>query len=513
MISIYCVVRCILFPGSKIVVAAGQKSQAQEVLVYIDTMRKGCPNLDREIESCKPTSSTDPTCHFHNGSWIRVVAATDGARSKRANILIVDEFRMVKKEVVDKVLRKFLSAPRQPKYLNNPKYRHLAERNKEYYLSSCWYKSHWSWDKIKAYFKKLVGTSDTDKKEAKINPYFMCGLPYQLAISENLLMQEQVLDEMSEDDFDPIGWEMEMGCKYFGESEKAYFKFEHLSKNRNSTDIFYPKEISCLIKDKNINKIPKKKEGEIRIISNDIATIGRDQNDASAYVVLSITPNKIKTRYRIKLTYMESLVGGHTELQAIRIRQLYDDFDCDYIVIDTMNAGVGVYDQLCKKTLDNERGVEYGALTCMNDKVLEDRCWEIDAPKVIYAIKGNPALNDQCARKTRNELITNNIDLPLDQNDAKVFLKKIKGYDSLPMEDKAKLELPYMQTSSLVNEMINLSNEGKDGIIKLKEPRTGRKDKYSAFSYGIYFIKTVLEKQFLQGEGGFEDDDDPLVYY
>lgn len=69
-------------------------------------MRKSCSNLDREIESCKPTSSTDPTCHFHNGSWVRVVAATDGARSKRANILIVDEFRMVKKEVVDKVLRR-----------------------------------------------------------------------------------------------------------------------------------------------------------------------------------------------------------------------------------------------------------------------------------------------------------------------------------------------------------------------------------------------------------------------
>jgi len=106
LIAIFCIIRAILFPESKIIVAAGQKSQAQEVLVYIENMAKDCPNLAREITSCKPTSSIDPTCTFANGSWIRVVAANAGARSKRSNILIVDEFRMVKLDVINKVLRK-----------------------------------------------------------------------------------------------------------------------------------------------------------------------------------------------------------------------------------------------------------------------------------------------------------------------------------------------------------------------------------------------------------------------
>lgn len=102
---------------------------------------------------------------------------------------------MVDFQIISKVLRKFLISPRHPKYLDNPKYAHLQERNKEIYLSSCFYKSHWSWQRAVTYFKAM-----TEGKK-----YFICSLPYQLAIKENLLMRDQVLDEMSESDFDPIG--------------------------------------------------------------------------------------------------------------------------------------------------------------------------------------------------------------------------------------------------------------------------------------------------------------------
>lgn len=57
---------------------------------------------------------------------------------KRANILIVDEFRMVSLNVINTVLKRFLTAPRQPGYLNNPKYVDKQERNKEIYMSSAW---------------------------------------------------------------------------------------------------------------------------------------------------------------------------------------------------------------------------------------------------------------------------------------------------------------------------------------------------------------------------------------
>jgi len=51
---------------------------------------------------------------------------------------------------------KFQTAPRQPKYLAKKEYAHMMERNKEFYLSSAWYQSHWSWEKVKTYMAKIT---------------------------------------------------------------------------------------------------------------------------------------------------------------------------------------------------------------------------------------------------------------------------------------------------------------------------------------------------------------------
>ena len=152
-----------MYPESKIILASGNKSQAIETLEKILEMKSSSPLLFREIDEIK-TGTNDARCTFKNGSWIRVVASNQGARSKRANLIVVDEFVQVDKLIIDSVLKKFMSAPRQPKYLQKKQYSHLKERNKEIYLSSCWFKFHWSWDKTKAFFNSMV-----DGKE-----YFIC---------------------------------------------------------------------------------------------------------------------------------------------------------------------------------------------------------------------------------------------------------------------------------------------------------------------------------------------------
>ena len=114
----------------------------------------------------------------------------------------------MKKEIVDTVLKKFMTAPRTPKYLLKKEYAHLQEPNKEIYLSSAYYKHDWSWDKCKAFFKNML------RKKG----YFVCSLPYQIAIKEGLLMRRQVEEEMSEDDFDEISFllvKLKFGERYY----------------------------------------------------------------------------------------------------------------------------------------------------------------------------------------------------------------------------------------------------------------------------------------------------------
>lgn len=84
--AIYCLVRAILYPESKIICASGTKSQSREIIEKIDDMRKNSPNLQREISDIK-TGSNDPKVEFHNGSWIKIVAANDNARSKQLALL------------------------------------------------------------------------------------------------------------------------------------------------------------------------------------------------------------------------------------------------------------------------------------------------------------------------------------------------------------------------------------------------------------------------------------------
>ncbi|MGL5766373.1 MAG: terminase large subunit domain-containing protein, partial [Sarcina sp.] len=90
--------------------------------------------LRKEIKEIK-TSANECSVEFWNGSTIKVLTANDNARSKRSNILITDEYRMVDKDIINGVLIPTLTAPRQPGYLQNEKYKHLQEENKQIEMS------------------------------------------------------------------------------------------------------------------------------------------------------------------------------------------------------------------------------------------------------------------------------------------------------------------------------------------------------------------------------------------
>lgn len=331
--ALFAVIRCILYPKTKIVVASATRSQGNEVLLKImdDFMKNytwGSENLRREINEKESTVGTNKAViMFKNGSWIKVVTASDTGRGFRGNILICDEYRMVDKKIIDTVLRKYLTSPRQPLYLNNPKYSHLLERNKEMYMSSAWYKSHWSFDKAKAY---TVNFLDDTKK------YFICGLPYQLSMYEGLLSREQVEDEMSEDDFDAITWSIEMECLFFGDSDGAFFKFDDVTQQRKLKTPLYPPSLSRI--NKNL-KIPELALNERRILSVDIALMAskKHKNDASSIVINSAIPTN-NDNYVANIVYLENFEGLKTEELALIVRRLYNWYKCTDLVIDT-NGG------------------------------------------------------------------------------------------------------------------------------------------------------------------------------
>jgi len=488
LIAVFCVIRCILFPGTKICVASATRTQGNEVLSKImeELCKKhdwGSANLLNEI-SYHTISTQRAVIEFKNSSWIKVVTAGDTARGFRANILVLDEFRMVDKNIIKTVLKRFLTDRRLPPYLNNSEYKHLEEEepNKEIYMTSAWYKSHWSYEKAKTFF---VNSLDDAKK------YFICGLPYQIAIKEHMLFRSDIIDEMSESDFDAMIFSMEMECLFFGDTEGAFFTFDDISKRRKLKTAVYPPTKST---GRN-NRVPDLVTNEKRILSADIALMAstKNKNDASAIIINSAIPTKNNT-YVANIIYLENHEGLTTDDLSLIIRRLYKQYKCTDLVLDTENQGSGVYDELIRDIYDPETGEVYHALSCCNDQEMANRCKIDSAPKEIWSIKASASFNTAVCLALRSGFQRGKLNLLIPEYEAKDLLReKIKDFMKLPINERVAYEMPYIQTSLLVNELIQLNHEVNGTNIRVFEKSGMRKDRYSSLSYN-YWVQCQLER-------------------
>lgn len=499
--AVFCCCRCILYPGTKICIASGTRGQAINVLEKIIVeLKPNSPELANEIDENETSiNNTNAKITFKNGSYIKVVTASDSARSNRANLLLIDEFRMVKKTVIDTILRKFLAGPRHPKYLDLPEYKNnkeLREHNKTMYLSSAYYKDHWSFTRCRDSCRFMLD-------ETKHN--FVCGFPYQLAIQEDLLMEDEVMEQMMETDFNEISWSMEMDSLFYGDSDGSFFSYEVISKNRRIEYAMLPEALSSKLPGATKLSIPPKAPHEIRILSADIALMAttKHKNDASAIFINQLTPTKAK-KYVSNIVYTENNEGMHTEDEALKIRRLYEEFDCDYIVLDVRNVGLAIFDLLARDMPDPATGEVYPALSCKNNPDIADRCTSRHAKKVIWAINGAPKFNSDCALMLREGFRTGRIRILVNEYDAEEILRSFKGYAKLSPADRLSLTMPYINTTLLIGELINLQTEQSGGLLRVSEKSTARKDRYSGLSYN-YYVALQIERELMRNN---PDNDD-----
>ena len=479
--ALFCCVRCILFPGTKIVVSSRTLKQANEVLLKIqDDFMKQSSILRSEIEKCN-IGQNDASIYFKNGSWIKTRTSSENSRSARANCIVVDEFRMVDETVINTVLRKFLTSPRQPKYLQKPEYAHMQERNKEIYMSSAYFKSSWAYRKAQSY---TLNFFDDTKK------YFICGLPYQVSVREGLLSRSQLEDEMSEADYNELVQQMEMECLWFGDTDGSLFKFDELTARRRLRKAFPP---LSFCNDK--ITIPKLTATGKRILSIDVALMQstkKKKNDASAIFINDLIQVN-DTAYQSNFVYGETFEGLKTDELGMIVMKYFYEYQCTDLVLDTNGIGLGVYDFITKDQICQENGKRYQAMTCINDKDMAERCKVRDANKVVWSVKANANFNNEICVLLRNGIQNGKINFLIPEQDADSSLKETyKGYFKMSPTEQAKLKMSYIQTTFAVYELVKLDHEVKNGNIKVKEVEGMRKDRYSSIAYS-YWCACQLE--------------------
>lgn len=499
IIALYACCRCILYPGTLFVIGSATKGQSKLMVSakIQDELMQWSKSLAAEIEKVS-TSANDTYVKFRNTSKIIVYTANDNARGNRSHASCREEFRQIDKKIEDSVISPFQTVRNRPymrKNIGNKLYGDipvLQENPVDIYISSSWIDDgNWMWGIVDQAFTGML------KNDGSV----LLTFDESITLKHHLKTMKQMKREKKKQD--PVTWKTEFLNLKVKDSLSSYFTYKMLMNRQVSKHVFYPRNILDFKNNrKNKYAIPKQ-DNEIRVISNDIAFVAGEKNDNSVYSCIRGIPEnityetnngsiEIKQGYRRQYPYIESNQIGDTTKQAIRIRQLYEDFESDFIVIDTRNGGLQVLYALEKVLYDEERGVEYSPLCCMNNEDYAKVCIDPSAKKCIYAINATQTLNSDIAISFRKNLVENKIDFLVNFNTAKEeILQNNKDYiEEIDVEKQVEFERPFLETQAMISECAELQYEKmpQTGVIKIQEKGKNRKDRYTSCSYGSYFI-------------------------
>lgn len=505
LIAVYNVCIAILYPKSTVGITSGTRGQSRLIITekILNELVTQSPRLLNEIEEYT-TGQNDTKVIFKAHSKVIAITLSPNSRGNRTTQNVGEEAREINKAKYDEVISPFLYVRPAPFLLlpyyskqNSPeRYEIASDYNTEVLISSSVEDTHWLYKMAKNTMEACLKGDDV----------CFFALDYSISLQCGIRKVAQLKAEKRK--LDPITWAIEYENAVLRSNTKAFFNYDMIKAVQVAKKAFYPRKADDFINKKpNLYNIPKQSD-EIRIVSADIAMIDRDNNDNSCYTCLRLLPDNEnidgfeRKQYMVQMPYIEAFKGTETRKQAIRLRQLFADFDADYIVLDVRNAGIAVMDMLCRTLYDDERCIEYPPIKCMNDDVFNRACTSSSAPEVVYCISASASLNSNIAINFKGMLAEKKIQLLVPKDEGiEEITKYIPEYRKTDDPDvRIFYEMPYLQTMLLFSELINLEYEKSDlGVVRIRERPSMTKDRYTSISYGCWFA-TELSRELLKEE-------------
>ena len=510
-IALFACARAMLYPNSLIIIASSTLGQSRLIVSQkIKVELCGKSKVLREAIKSIDDRADKTAVTFHNGSMIKVVPASENALGNRSTFLIIEEAGRTKKSIVTKVLNPF-QINRQVEYMTLPYYEkneYLRKREEPItsYISSSQVRSHW--------LIKDIALPYNQRMEQGQDYFLMC-MDYSITLRHNIKPVSFIQEQKAQ--CDPMTFATEYENLAPSQSLSSYFSYSIVKQNQTLKRPFYPlKNEDFLAGIRNKYSIPKQ-NGEIRILSCDIAMMDRDGNDKSAYSCIRMLPDKQGVNfqeYKLQVPYLEAFRGCNPTKQAIRINQLFYDFQADYIVLDMRSYGIPVYDELAKVLYDDDRCIEYKPLYCMNEEILDNtrRSNLLNADSVIYGFVGNAKLNSSMAVNLRTYFTNNRLELLIEKNESEEEISKlVRSYNSLLPEEKVWYEKPYNETMLAVYEIVNLQYEKMEntGNIRVFEKSGNCKDRFSSIGMGCYFAD-ILSRDLIKSKETIAIENAPM---
>ena len=463
--------KCILYPRCKLFVTSGGKEQAAGIIK--EKVQEICtliPAFKNEIDWTRgKTLEGKDYCKyvFRNGSYFDNIAARESSRGKRRHGGLIEECVGVDGEILSSVIIPTMNVSRM--CMDGSVHPEEQLNKSQVYVTTAGWKNTFPYDKL---IQLLVWQIVKPEKS------MILGGTYRIPVLVKLLDKNFLQDLRMDGTFNEMSFEREYESKWSGSVADAFFNSEVFDRNR-------------ILKQPEYEASGRSNKSSFYILSADVGRKGCD----TVVCVFKCTPQPqgaaIKT-----LVNLYTLSDEHFEDQAIKLKRLYYKYNARRLVLDANGMGIGLLDYLVKPQVDPDTGDTFPDFGVYNDeenyyKKYRTQACEQDA---IYQIKANAPINTEAHANARSQLSSGKVKLLIDERVAKVKLMGTKVGQNMTPEERSDYLKPFTLTSMLREEMMNLREENEGVNIILKQVNRGiRKDKFSSFEYGLYYIKQVEE--------------------
>ena len=459
--------RCVLYPGSKLFVTTGGKEQAAGIAKEkSDELCKLIPGLQNELDLTRgktKTSKDNIELIFKNGSKLDIMAARQSSRGRRATGGLMEECILIDQTLLNEVIIPTMNVDRR---LADGTWQEKETVNKsQIYVTTAGWKNSFAYEKL----IQLLIQSIIDPSEA-----IVMGGSWRVPVMEKLLKKSFIEELKLDGTYNDSSFAREYESEWSGDAENAYFSSDKFDKHRTLLQPEYQYS-------------ERSSKSAYYVLGVDVGRKGC----TTECVVIKVTPqaqgSALKTVVNI-YTWDEE----HFEQQAINLKRLYYKYKARAIAIDANGLGIGLIDFMVKNQVDPETNELLPNFGVENDdegfyKKFKDGDTEIDA---MYLIKANAPINTEAHSYVQTQLSSGKIKFLIDENQAKVKLMSTKVGQAMDNDKRADYLKPFTLTTILREQMLNLveENEGVNIILK-QSSKSIKKDKFSAFEYGLYYIK------------------------
>ena len=471
--------RCVLYPRAKLFVTSGGKEQAAGIVKEkVNEICTLVPAFERELDRRpgKTREGKDYVCYmFKNGSFFDNIAASEKSRGKRRHGGLVEECVGVDGTILSEVIIPTMNVSRL--CMDGSTHPEETLNKSQIFVTTAGYKNTFAYDKLIQFLVWMV----TEPEKAII-----MGGTFRIPVLTGLLDKTFIQDLKRDGTFNEASFEREYESKWSGTVEDAFFNGEAFDRNRALQKPEYEHSGRSSLQ-------------SYYVLSMDVArkNTGKDGCD-SVITVFKVIPQNYGEVSIKSLVNLYTLTNMHFEDQAIWAKRLFYKYKARRIVIDANGLGIGLVDYMVKHQTDPLTGDEYPDFGVENDdegyyKRFKTADTEQEA---MYLIKANAPINTEAHSNVQTQLTSGKLKFLIDERVAKNKLLGTQKGKQMTPEERAEYLKPYTLTSILKEEMLNLREENEGINIILKQANRGiRKDKFSAFEYGLYYIKQVEDSK------------------